>query len=462
MSDGRPQRALRIGLFLGGKPLEERLLRRRENVTVGPDARCTFIVPPIAGLPPRFTLFQATERGYALALPDTLRGKVTQRGETQSIADILTDSMPDRDGICRVALDEGAFGELRLGELKVLFQFVKPPALAPRPTLPLSLRPSLIDLLKRDRRLWAIALGSFVTHFAFIVYLRAMERPKTPDIEEIPDRFVRMLVPKKIELKKPPPLPKPDARKQAEAKKDDSAKKPAESKPGGKPPPKAEAEDPAAAARAAAEKQARMAEQVQNMGVLKMLTAKGPGGALTDLLNRSGSEGDAEQVFRQVGGVGPATGDPSLGAARGGGGSGQSSGIGSLVANGPSSGIGTGDKSEKKVKAIVQESAPQDLDSNDLDPAAVAAKIRQYRGALVACYETALKRNPNLSGKITLRFTIGKIGKVTHVEIEVDTMHDDEVNQCITDRAMGWRFPAPQNGGDGIQFAYPFIFQASK
>jgi outer membrane biosynthesis protein TonB len=368
--------------------------------------------------------------------------------------------MPDRDGLYRVPLSESALGELRLGELKVLFQFVKPPPLAPRPPLPLSLRPSVVDLILRDRQLWLIALSSFVCHFAFVVYLRAMERPKTPDIEELPDRFVKMLVPKKVEPKKLPELTKPDARKQAEARKDEAQKKPAAEKPGAsKPTPKAE--DPVAAAARAAEQKARMAEQVQNLGVLKMLTAKGPGGALSDLLKDGGREGDADQVFRQVGGVGPATGDTGLGAARGGG-AGKTEGIGGLVASGPSSGIGTGDKSEKKVTAVVKESAPQDLDPSDLDPSAVAAKIRQYRGALVACYEAGLKRNPTLAGKITLRFTIGKIGKVTKVDIEVDTMHDDEVNQCIIDRAMSWRFPPPQSGSDGVQFAYPFIFQASK
>jgi len=453
-------RALRIGLFQNGQRLEERVLRRRETVTIGPDPRCTFIVPPMPRLPGRYTLFQASDRGYALCLHESIRGKVTQRGETETVADLLESSMADRDGQCRLVLDDSALGELRLGDLKVLFQFIKAPPLAARPPLPRSLRPSLRELILRDRRLWALALSSFVCHFAFVVYLRAMERPKPADIEEIPDRFVRMLVPKKVEPKKPPPLPKPDAQKQAEAKKEESQKKPADSsKPGPAKPQKSE--DPAAAARAAAERQARMAEQVQNLGLLKMLTAKGPGGALNDLLKEGSGDNDAEQVFRQVGGVGPATSDPGIGAARGGG-TGQRQGIGSLVASGPSSGIGTGDKTEKKVKAIVQESAPQDLDSGDLDPAAVAAKIRQYRGALVACYEAALKRNPNLSGKITLRFTVGKIGKVTKVDIEVDTMHDDEVNQCITERAINWRFPPPQSGSDGVQFAYPFIFQSSK
>ncbi len=456
----RMLRALRIGLFLNGRKLEERILRRSEDVSFGSDAGCVFIIPPIADLPPRYVLFQIRDSGYTLCLTEFMRGKLTRRGKSESIADVYRDSLLDRDGRCRVALDEDNFGEVRLGDLRVLFQFIKPPPLLPRPVLPLSLRPSLRELIGRDRRVWLFALASFVCHFVFVIYLRAMERPKPPDIEDIPGRlrddFVHMLVPKKLELKESRQLPKPDVQKPSLSKKEEPAEKAAESKT-----PKAPDPNPAAAAQAAAERQARMAEKVQNLGVLRMLTAKGPGGALSDLLKESGHEGDAEQVFRQVGGALLATADSGLGTSRGGE-SGQTQGIGGLVATGPKSGIGTGDKAEKKVQAIVKEEAAQDLDASDLNPAEVAAKIRQYRGALVACYETALKRNPNLSGKIVLRFTIGQIGKVTKVEIEADTMHDDEVNQCILARAMNWRFPAPQSRSDGVQFAYPFIFQASK
>jgi TonB family protein len=205
-----------------------------------------------------------------------------------------------------------------------------------------------------------------------------------------------------------------------------------------------------------------MERTMAQMGLLKQLTAKGPDGMLPDALKNGSADNDPDKVFSQVGGVGPATGQPGLGTARGGDGTGESKSIGSLVASGPSEGIGTGEKTEKKVRAIVQESSPQDLDPVDLDPAAVAAKIRQYRGALVACYEAALKRNAGLAGKITLRFSISKLGKVSNVEIEVDTMHDEDFSKCIVDRASSWRFPPPQSGSNEVQFAYPFIFQSAK
>ena len=70
-----------------------------------------------------------------------------------------------------------------------------PPPVAPRPQLPSSLRPQLLSTL--DKRLAQIAIASFQAHFSFVVYSGAMERLKPAAIEEIPERFVKMLVPKR-------------------------------------------------------------------------------------------------------------------------------------------------------------------------------------------------------------------------------------------------------------------------
>ncbi len=459
--DGKSSaRALRLGLFLAGKPLEERLVRTPREVSIGKDASCTLIVPPTEGLSGNTTLFVAGDKGWILQFGEEFKGRVANAGEPVSLQQLIDDG----DAVAhksqwQLPLSKNAKGELRFGDLKILFQLVEPPPLLAKPQLPSSLRPQLLTTL--DMRLLRVVAASFAAHFAFVVYLRAMERPKPPAIEEIPERFVKMLVPKKIEPPKPQQVTKAEAKKVDDKKPDDTKKK-TETAQNDKPTtqPKKE-EDPAAAAARAAEQRAKMEQQLQTMGVLKMLTAKGADGALADALKNGSSDGDPDKVFREVGGVGPVTGQSGLGSVRGGDGTGQSQSIGSLTTSGPREGVGTGEKTEKKVRAVVQESSPQDLDPGDLDPGQVAAKIRQYRGAMVACYEAALKRNATLAGKITLRFSVNSVGKVSHVEIEVDTMHDDDFAKCIVERAQSWRFPAPKGGGE-VQFAYPFIFQSSK
>src|SRR5581483_9643502 len=131
-----------------------------------------------------------------------------------------------------------------------------------------------------------------------------------------------------------------------------------------------------------------------------------------------------------VGGVGVASsGDGGgLHAARGAGGTGTAKGIGGLRASGPGE-VGTGDKGAEKVAVLrgsMKDSAPVDIDGS-LDPNVVANTIRSRKGAIIACYEKALKRNPNLAGKVQLRFTISSVGKVAAADIENNTLGDDEV-----------------------------------
>ena len=114
---------------------------------------------------------------------------------------------------------------------------------------------------------------------------------------------------------------------------------------------------------------------------------------------------------------------------------------------------------EKRVRGIVKSEAPSV--EGPLDPSVVSKEVRVRIGAVKACYERALKRNPNLGGKLELQFTISAVGKVTGAEIGTDTLHDDEVGQCITSIVRSWRFPAPDGGGE-VHFSYPFVFTASK
>src|SRR5262249_17844031 len=103
--------------------------------------------------------------------------------------------------------------------------------------------------------------------------------------------------------------------------------------------------------------------------------------------------------------------------------------------------------------------APTDVDGS-LDPGVIAREIRGRLGAVKACYESGLKRNPSIGGKLVLRFEVSSVGKVTKTEIDQDSMPDDEVPSCIKQPLMTWPFPAPAGGS--VQFSYPFIFQASK
>ena len=57
--------------------------------------------------------------------------------------------------------------------------------------------------------------------------------------------------------------------------------------------------------------------------------------------------------------------------------------------------------------------------------------VRTRLGAIKACYERALKRNPTLSGKVVIHWTITQAGTVSGVDVESDTLGDAEVASCI-------------------------------
>ena len=77
------------------------------------------------------------------------------------------------------------------------------------------------------------------------------------------------------------------------------------------------------------------------------------------------------------------------------------------------------------------------------------------------CYERALKRNPGLSGKISVRIEINTVGRVTTVGIESDSIGDPTVTACVKATMKRLRFPPPE-GGDIAEVIVPFVFQAAK
>ena len=68
-----------------------------------------------------------------------------------------------------------------------------------------------------------------------------------------------------------------------------------------------------------------------------------------------------------------------------------------------------------------------------------------------------LTKNPNLGGKVTIKFVIAKDGSVSKASVKSSTMGNKSVEGCITGRFMRFKFPEPKGGGIVI-VSYPFIF----
>ena len=448
---GAKSRVMRIGIVQGGRIIEERLIRSRENISLGWSSKATFAVPSEA-LPKQWLLFETTPRGYIARFADAMDARIAVGNEVISLAQLKQAGRIRRQGSAwLLLLDERSRGKIAVGDLTILFQFVTPPLPQPRPRLPASVRGSWMTGL--DWAFTAIGSASFLAHLVFVMYLRNVDWPRKPDIEEIPDRFVQIMV-----KAKPPEPPK------NQVTKDDSTeeKKPDKAASSGAAKNTAKRElSPAEKARLDAERRARLSEQVRNTGILKLLGAKADGsGSIADVLGKGDVDRDQEKAFQGVGGLAVATSEASLrGVKSGTGGSGKVADIGSLRGAGAIAGGTTGaGVTEKRVSGVVRSEAP--AVDGALDPALVSKEVRARIGAVKACYERALKRNPNLSGKVKVRWTITAAGTVSGVDISDDSMGDSEVSSCIKQLVARWRFPAPSGGSVEVEF--PFVFTASQ
>jgi len=451
---GTKLKILRIGIIQGGRIVEERLVRKRENITIGQSAKNMFVVLSDA-LPRNWLLFEASGTGYTAHFSDGMDARIAVGNEIISLSQLKqTGKIQKRGAAWVLPLDERARGKITLADMTILFQFVTPPPPQPRPQLPASVRGSALSGV--DWFFATVAAISFLAHLIFVIYLRNVDWPRKPDIEAVPDRFVQMVV--KKEEKKPEPK-KEEVAKTEEPKKEEKKKGDEEKKVKKELTEEEKAKLAEAKAKADAERRARLAEQVKSTGLLKLLGAKGADGSIADVLGKGDVDRDQEKAFQGVGGVGVANSDSLRGIKSGGSGSGRVADAGSLRGGAGIAGAETGKGAgERTVKGAIKTEAP--AVDGDLDPNMVAKEVRSRLGAIKACYERALKRNPNLSGKVVIHWTITQAGTVSGVDVEQDTLGDAEVASCIKSLIARWRFPAPSGGS--VDVSFPFVFQASQ
>jgi TonB family protein len=95
-----------------------------------------------------------------------------------------------------------------------------------------------------------------------------------------------------------------------------------------------------------------------------------------------------------------------------------------------------------------------------LDREVIAQYIRSQLGQILYCYERQLSANPDLYGKVAIKFTIDGGGGVETQRIGNSTLRNETVEGCILQKVSRWKFPAPQ-GGTKVLVTYPFLFKST-
>jgi hypothetical protein len=92
--------------------------------------------------------------------------------------------------------------------------------------------------------------------------------------------------------------------------------------------------------------------------------------------------------------------------------------------------------------------------SGRLPPEVIQRTVRQNFGRFRNCYESGLRSNPNLEGRVVARFVIGRDGAVSNVSAGGD-LPDSQVRSCVASAFYGLSFPAPENGI--VTVSYPIV-----
>ncbi|MEZ4410202.1 MAG: AgmX/PglI C-terminal domain-containing protein [Polyangiales bacterium] len=95
--------------------------------------------------------------------------------------------------------------------------------------------------------------------------------------------------------------------------------------------------------------------------------------------------------------------------------------------------------------------------SGSLPPAVIRRVVRRHSNEVRSCYAQGLAQDPQLAGRVTVRFAIGSEGRVIGVTVVEDTLPSPSVGECIARAVRRWEFPQPEGGGV-VTVSYPFTF----
>ena len=410
-------RALRVALIQAGRIVEDRTFTGREKITVGTDAKSTFLVP-MADVPVTTAVFDLTKKGAELLFDGQTSGRVSIDGAEAPLQSWLSRTST-RGAQRSLPLPADAKGRVTIGEVSLLFQFVDQPKARVPAELPKGARGLVAQL---DRSFLVILAVSLAAHFAGAGYLKSQPVPEERDLtmeELVTDRWASMAMerpkPKVVEADKPAVADAPK--------------------------PKSKSTEPVKVASAAPRPTAEaLKERVRSMGIVGIIGSTGDkDSGFGDLMKDTGV-GDIATALRDArDGLKVASVDDATAGKRKGNETGGTSEIERVGTDGVKDVL----LNEQKGPAItgrVTEERLQ-LDTPEIDELSLTRWLQGRKPAIQSCYERELKRTPKLEGRLVIKFAITNRGRVGGVGFSEDTLRSQQVQLCISALMRGWVLP---------------------
>lgn len=472
------------GTILDVRHLPLRGARGQGALTIGPTGECTFLIPPMLGSTP-FRLVETSPAGNTLHLDPKMQGVLHTGGEVKALAGMASGTVP---------FGVGDFAKFKIGEVDFYLSYTEAP---PR------LRRTGLEKDQTLRRTLALSLAVMLL---LLRQISQIEVSRQIEIEELPERIVRILYqPEKYSSRVQPLLPpvtkveiqpqmttptevpktmRPQSeakigeqnqakqrQAQQQAKEGTGARKKGAEGSRGRPNAATGKEQQAAAMRpgtAPGPGRGGNPSEVGGHGNLQVL--KGVESRIQNLLgstlSRMGKTGEKLKGF----GAFDTRGNEGEGlTGTGSGGGGTSEGLGGLADKGIGGGrVGTGLGASGtgshiiggKTRVALQRGGPEEtVVLGSIDKAAIEAAILKHRDEFLLCYNREINAgNPRLSGRILTSFVIGSQGRVTEAGVAQTTMNHAPTERCVITVLRRIDFPIPMGGGI-VQVTYPFKFR---
>jgi hypothetical protein len=433
-------KVLRIGLVQSGKVIEERVIKQRGHVTIGPSEKSMFVIPS-KSIPPNFRLFELVGNDYCLNFLDGMTGRVALKTGVSDLGQLKSQArktpLAGAGGQSyQMPLSDEARGKVVIGETTFLFQFVAPPPPTPKPQLPVSVKAGFGNEI--DWRTTIIAAFSFLFHFGAIgsIYSDWMDPVVDDEVE------VAQLLESVKQLPPPPVVEQPKEVSDAPASTAQAAADAPKAASAG-----AKGAGPNAG-RFSDAKASALSNQMAQLE-LQMVAALGSSGSATNAV--LGSAGDVPLGLLE--GAAASGGGVFRPGSVGGGGKGLS-GIGDSGSAGPATA-----GSAQKVKGPVGSASIGGASVSGGNVANASSVVAGMAAGFRRCYNNGLKEDPNMKGSVRVTARIGPNGEVLGASASGGGGLSGSVVGCVQARVASAQFAPPEGGGATVVIPVTFVSQ---
>ncbi len=312
-----------------------------------------------------------------------------------------------------------------------------------------------------DKRFISVLIGSIVFHITFVTYFLLNPLPEEQAmmrVAKIQAQLAKRIYERELELEatraklamnqpqgdKPKPeakKPKTDKPKTDKPKSDKTAvKKGTKTKKAKSPPRKSRQQRRGSRGKS----RQQIANAVSSKGVLALLTSSSTvasGSEVADILTgKNHLQKDLDKAISGLSGLRTGTSGTTKATNVKGGRSQGGGGIDDLVADLSDTEGGSFERSGDLV-SVGESTLVGGGDGNGIvgrNQDDVQGMILKHNNSVQYCYQRELKRNPNIKGKLVVRFSITPQGTVKDVEVISSTLNNRKVERCVSNRIRRW------------------------